>query len=205
MFRYTIIDVGNDLVVFNKEDGAVVNTSRRDSWPPSFPTEDEIKYERQRLRSERIVRTQRLEEDLRSKKIASTYVVKCDEEDEAFEIEACEDEDKSENSEDSGIATYREDHPSEHSSSTPLQEGGPPRPDIDQTPITPSPPMSKRSHDSIPEDEPVLTLPADPEDSVKINYSTNPIHSTGVPYIVAPTRKRAPKSEKKPAKCCAIL
>ena len=53
-------------------------------------TEDEIKYERQRLRSERIVRTQRLEEDLRSKRIASTYIVKCDEEEE--ELEACQDE-----------------------------------------------------------------------------------------------------------------
>lgn len=204
MFRYTIIDVGDDLVVFNKDDGAVVNTSRRDSWPPSFPTEDEIKYERQRLRSERIVRTQRLEEDLRSKRIASTYIVKCDEEEEELEeLKDCEDEDKSQNSEDSGIATYREDHPSEHS--TPVQEGGVTRPDIDQTPITPSPPISKRSHDSIPEDEPTVTLPTDPEDSVKIDYSNNPIHTTGVPYIVAPTRKRAPKSEKKPAKCCAIL
>ena len=36
MFRYTIIDVGDDLVVFNKDDGAL--GSRRDSWPPRFPT-----------------------------------------------------------------------------------------------------------------------------------------------------------------------
>lgn len=190
MFRYTIIDVGDDLVVFNKDDGAVVNTSRRDSWPPSFPTEDEIKYERQRLRSERIVRTQRLEEDLRSKRIASTYIVKCDEEEE--ELEACQDEDKSQNSEDSGIATYREDHPSEQSS--PIQEGGPL-----QTPIPPSPAVSKQSQDSIPEDDPAA-LPI--EVDVNIDCSAHP---TGAPYIVAPTRKRAPKSEKKPAKCCAIL
>lgn len=199
MFRYTIIDVGNDLVVFNKEDGAVVNTSRRDSWPPSFPTEDEIKYERQRLRSERIVRTQRLEEELKSKKL--TNVIKCEEME-----EPCVDEDKSDHSEDSGIATYREEQPSalsSHSSSTPLQEGGPPRPIIDYTPITPSPPISKRSQDSIPEEEAVVTFQPQGEDSVKINYSTNP--APGAPYIVAPTRKRAPKSDKKPAKCCAIL
>ena len=37
MFRYTVIDVGGDLVVFNKEDGALAQ-NRRDSWPPRFPT-----------------------------------------------------------------------------------------------------------------------------------------------------------------------
>lgn len=38
MFRYTIIDVGDELITLNKEDGGLAPADRRDSWPPRFPT-----------------------------------------------------------------------------------------------------------------------------------------------------------------------
>ncbi|KAL5265912.1 hypothetical protein ACHWQZ_G006538 [Mnemiopsis leidyi] len=204
MFRYTVIDVGGDLVVFNKEDGALAQ-NRRDSWPPRFPTEEELKYDRVRLKTERLERQARLEEDVRRKRVQTINTIDFNKT-EKFSSEVTEDREE-QSSEDSGIVSFRDeehttltenltvqinlDPTTEETTETEEPKEKEPSPRAARAPsVTKTRSVSNKSfrtQDAIPTDD-VTEGPGDR------------------PYIVAPGRRRAPKTDKKKnSSCCTIL
>jgi len=205
-------------VVFNKEDGALAQT-RRDSWPPRFPTEEEVKYERARLKTERLERQARLEEDVRRKRVKTINSIEYSTEQTVkYSPGTTEDQDREEqSSEDSGIVSFRDE---EHTTLTesltvptnldptteetvetaPSKDEGPDIPD--NTTIDPSPRSSRAP--SVTKARSVSVKSFRTQDAIPTdNVAEGPGDK---PYIVAPGRRRAPKNEKKKSSgCCTIL
>jgi len=200
MFRYTIIDVGDEQVVFNKNDGALVH-DRRDSWPPRFPTEEEVKYDRQRLKTERLERQARLEEDVRRKRVQTISTMDYSQTNKQ-DTEVAEDNEQG--SEDSGIVSFREEDQTAETT-TRTEEEVPTREieDVKLVQDTTSPsPRSERT----------ASVAKSRTTSIKsLGRGTTPIDNVhedpgAKPYITAPGRRRAPKEEgKKKSSCCTIL
>jgi len=210
MFRYTVIDVGGDLVVFNKEDGGLAQ-NRRDSWPPRFPTEEEVKFERVRLKTERLQRQARLEEDVRRKRVKTINAIEYSrEEEDKYSHDKTEDQGNEQSSEDSGIVSFRDE---EHLALTdnltlnsnldttaeeePVQNTEELKLDVEPSPRpSRAPSVSKTRSVSV---KSFRTQDAIPTDNVADDPGDKP-------YIVAPGRKRATKTDKKKdSACCTIL
>jgi len=215
--------------VFNKEDGALAQT-RRDSWPPRFPTEEEVKYERVRLKTERLERTARLEEDIRRKRVQTINTFEYSrEQSQKYSPENAEYQDHEQSSEDSGIVSFRGDEhttPTENltieinleptteetGSCTTVQDKEETLETVqikaevsevkDKSVTDPSPRPSRAP--SVGKARSVSVKSFRTQDAIPTdNVSEGPGDK---PYIVAPGRKRAPKTPKKESSgCCTIL
>lgn len=223
MFRYTIIDVGNELVVFNKNDGALAH-DRRDSWPPKFPTEEELKYDRKRLKSERLQRQARLEDDLRKKRLQTVCAA-----DFTRDKVGEEEEDEGEgSSDDSGIVSFRDDdHPASNMPTPAAQQTDEQTDNLlqtdtpEQTPAAPGTEVTEVEKDEEENVSPEIRPALETTNSIRSRTVSIRSLSHGVviadnvlegpgdkPFIVAPGRRRQPKQQKgkkESAACCAIL
>lgn len=207
MFRYTIIDVGDDLVVLNKDDGAL--GTRRDSWPPRFPTEEEMKTERRRLKTERLEKVKRLEAELRERRAKSVTPTPQELD---FDLR------EAEGSDDSGIVSCREeDQGGTCDGATSHVQTGEDATDDVVVEVTPD-----GEKDSKTEETPLVVEETEPKKAtppLKRKSTTTSVQRItpemviaddtknpgDKPYIVAPTQKRQPKPKPKNTSCCVIL